>query len=105
MARRVRPLVWHAWRTDDGPAALPPWGGWKSDNSAHFASTYATRNFYGGGASHSGNGASTLVDELESLAADIRDHKMHHSLPTLRALFYRCGGELVHTLAVIPSMQ
>lgn len=36
--------------TDDRAltATLPQWGGWKSDNSSHFARTFGTRSFYGG---------------------------------------------------------
>ncbi|KAK4703422.1 phosphatidylinositol 4-kinase A, partial [Phenoliferia sp. Uapishka_3] len=82
----------------DKSASLPAWGGWKSDNSSHFARTFGTRNFYGGEASRAQNaGRDTLREELAAVREQINKHQLHVKLAELRSLLYRCAAHLVKT--------
>ncbi len=80
-------------------AGLPAWGGWRADQSAEFARTFAAKSFFGGqaeGRKGHEHAARDLLAELRELGEQFRGHKVHAKLGQIRALLYRAGAYLIH---------
>ncbi|KDE03986.1 hypothetical protein MVLG_05555 [Microbotryum lychnidis-dioicae p1A1 Lamole] len=86
-------------------ASLPAWGEWRADNSSNFARTFGAKSFFGGEASRTADTSrDAILDELEALAEQLDQHKMHVKLVDIRALLYRSGGHLVKAQSPDPDI-